>query len=154
MGISNGSLRLPDHQKAMSVNLDTINTQTIAFLCPQGHQLIWKMSLLYSTTLNLLGALVVICVLLHIRTKRRLRRIANPHNLPFPPGPLPLPIIGNLWDIPKEQESATYFEWAERYGILWAQFCHEFQLTDSNPFHFVFQATLYISRCSVDIFCS
>lgn len=77
------------------------------------------------TALNFLGAFIILCVLLHIRFNRKLQRAVNPHNLPFPPGPRPLPIIGNLWDIPKDQETATYFEWSKRYGILSTQFCYD-----------------------------
>jgi hypothetical protein len=41
----------------------------------------------------------------------------NPSDsLPLPPGPKPLPVIGNLLDMPKEKDWVTYRYWNERYG--------------------------------------
>jgi hypothetical protein len=37
-------------------------------------------------------------------------------SLPLPPGPKPLPVIGNLLDIPKDNEWQTFQAWNERYG--------------------------------------
>lgn len=35
---------------------------------------------------------------------------------PFPPGPKPLPIIGNVLDMPKSHEWFKFSEWAAQYG--------------------------------------
>ena len=44
--------------------------------------------------------------------------------LPYPPGPRPLPLIGNLFDIPKEFSWLTYTHLSKKYGmsrpLLWA----------------------------------
>ena len=34
----------------------------------------------------------------------------------FPPGPNPLPLIGNLLDLPKEKPWERYSQWAKDYG--------------------------------------
>jgi hypothetical protein len=38
--------------------------------------------------------------------------------LPYPPGPRPLPIIGNLLDIPKEFSWLAYARFSEKYGTM------------------------------------
>ncbi|KAL0958951.1 hypothetical protein HGRIS_014263 [Hohenbuehelia grisea] len=38
--------------------------------------------------------------------------------LPYPPGPKPLPVIGNLKDLPRKDEVAVYSKWAAQYGDL------------------------------------
>lgn len=47
-----------------------------------------------------------------------LRRRTNPSGLPVPPGPKPLPIIGNILDIPKRSSWVTYARWAQQYGDI------------------------------------
>jgi hypothetical protein len=37
--------------------------------------------------------------------------------IPFPPGPEPRFLIGNLKDIPTKQPWVTYTEWGARYGV-------------------------------------
>ncbi|KAJ3557799.1 hypothetical protein NM688_g1273 [Phlebia brevispora] len=37
-------------------------------------------------------------------------------SVPLPPGPKPLPLVGNLLDLPKEQPWFTYRDWANKYG--------------------------------------
>ncbi|EMD33482.1 hypothetical protein CERSUDRAFT_118062 [Gelatoporia subvermispora B] len=36
--------------------------------------------------------------------------------LPLPPGPSPLPVVGNIKDVPTSHEWITYAEWAKTYG--------------------------------------
>jgi hypothetical protein len=37
---------------------------------------------------------------------------------PPPPGPKGLPFIGNVFDMPTEQEWYTFADWATRYGMI------------------------------------
>ncbi|KAI0064827.1 cytochrome P450 [Artomyces pyxidatus] len=63
-----------------------------------------------STTVYLV-ALVTSIFLLATFTQRRKRR-----GLPYPPGPCPLPIVGNVFDVPRESSWLAYTEWAKTYG--------------------------------------
>lgn len=45
-----------------------------------------------------------------------MKRRRNPSGLPLPPGPTPLPLIGNIFDIPKRVPWETYARWAHQYG--------------------------------------
>ena len=41
------------------------------------------------------------------------------HVYPYPPGPNGLPIIGNVFDMPAEEEWETVRQWGEKYGKLY-----------------------------------
>ncbi|KAF9261074.1 cytochrome P450 [Marasmius fiardii PR-910] len=62
--------------------------------------------------------LLTVVVYSVLSKRRRARLLANPNRLPTPPGPKPLPIVGNILDIPREKESAAYFKMAQDYGPL------------------------------------
>ncbi|KAH8823464.1 cytochrome P450 [Flagelloscypha sp. PMI_526] len=67
--------------------------------------------------LQAFGLVTILGILLfarHVREKRR----TNPFKLPYPPGPSPRPIIGNLLDLPTENEAQTYYAMAKQYGSL------------------------------------
>lgn len=66
-------------------------------------------------SLSPLSVLVALwgAVTIYIVRNRRLRT-----RYPLPPGPKPLPLIGNLLDIPLKDEAATYNAWAGKYGLF------------------------------------
>lgn len=39
--------------------------------------------------------------------------------LPYPPGPRPLPLIGNILDIPKEFSWLTYSQFSNKHGMIY-----------------------------------
>ncbi|KDQ13798.1 hypothetical protein BOTBODRAFT_360742 [Botryobasidium botryosum FD-172 SS1] len=59
------------------------------------------------------ATLVFVVVLFHWRE----RHLANPRNLPLPPGPKPEPIIGNARHIP-EESWLKFTEWRDIYGDI------------------------------------
>ncbi|TFK49673.1 cytochrome P450 [Heliocybe sulcata] len=46
------------------------------------------------------------------------RQARRPSGLPYPSGPWPLPLVGNLFDVPKSEPWKTYASWGKRYGEL------------------------------------
>jgi hypothetical protein len=47
-----------------------------------------------------------------------LRRQTAHGSLPLAPGPKPLPVVGNLFDIPQGKAWLTYRDWHDRYGDI------------------------------------
>jgi len=63
--------------------------------------------------LDILVLISSLAAFLAIRDHQRRR------GLPYPPGPRPLPLIGNLFDIPKEFSWLTYTQLSKKYGMIY-----------------------------------
>jgi hypothetical protein len=47
-----------------------------------------------------------------------IRNYQKRRGLPYPPGPRPLPLIGNLLDIPKEFSWLSYTQFSKKHGMI------------------------------------
>ena len=56
--------------------------------------------------------LLFVCITLLV-LKRQFSKRYN-----FPPGPKPLPLIGNTHQVPKSHPWLKYTEWAKQYGMF------------------------------------
>jgi hypothetical protein len=66
-----------------------------------------------TSTLDILVIISSLAAFLAIRDYQRRR------GLPYPPGPRPLPLIGNLFDIPKEFSWLSYTQLSKKYGMVY-----------------------------------
>lgn len=55
-----------------------------------------------------------VAILLGILAWSVAKRLAS--GLPLPPGPRPLPFVGNMLDIPREKAALVYSQMAKKYG--------------------------------------
>ena len=69
-----------------------------------------------SLSVKHLVAFFLFLFLFSIVRRRKAQKNANPHGLPYPPGPKPLPVLGNLFDFVRENESQAYLRLAHKYG--------------------------------------
>lgn len=47
-----------------------------------------------------------------------IKALANRKSPPYPPGPRPLPLVGNVVDMPSEKEWLTFARWKNKYGPI------------------------------------
>ncbi|KAF8634038.1 hypothetical protein AX17_004303 [Amanita inopinata Kibby_2008] len=103
----------------MALNANVTNgTRISSFARSHLHNLV---SFIQSLSTIELSSLIVSVLLLSIllgKLSGRTLHTSNPNRLPYPPGPKPLPILGNMFDLGREHESAHYFKMAQKYGNL------------------------------------
>lgn len=75
-------------------------------------------------SLATLGAMLVV-----LRLARRY--ILHQPNLPYPPGPKPLPLLGNIFDLTREKEVEAYAKVAEKYGMCYLM--HTYTFSNLTP---------------------
>ena len=68
----------------------------------------------HASTCFAIGFVFFICM--ELLRRRRAHKLVNPRNLPYPPGPKPLPIVGNIFDVAPDNDSSAYQHLAKRYG--------------------------------------
>lgn len=64
--------------------------------------------------------LIVIC---HLTLTRR------KSSFPLPPGPKPLPFVGNALELPREYQERTFLAWGRQYGMCVHHLCSPSDLT-------------------------
>lgn len=91
---------------------------------------------------ELLLALIAACTaglyILHIVRRRR---------YPLPPGPKGLPLIGNIFEAPKNYAWLVYQEWSRKYGLFLSGCCSrsaDESYVDSDIIHYKIMGTHYI----------
>lgn len=67
--------------------------------------------------LDVLLLVILVAAFLVIRIYRGRGRLGHP----YPPGPRPLPLVGNLFDIPKEFSWLSYAQLSKKHGMV--HFC-------------------------------
>jgi hypothetical protein len=88
------------------------------------------------SSLDILLLVFLAAAFLAIRTYQRRGR------LPYPPGPRPLPLVGNLFDIPKEFSWLSYAQLSKKHGMVYFG-------SRSNSDRKKWQATSYLSASLV-----
>lgn len=70
----------------------------------------------YGLRLRVLAAVGLLWTIAYLYRQNRSLRVSGCPSLP--PGPKPLPVIGNALDIPLKREWETLSRWAEEYGAF------------------------------------
>ncbi|KIK87086.1 hypothetical protein PAXRUDRAFT_14451 [Paxillus rubicundulus Ve08.2h10] len=66
----------------------------------------------------IVALIVSVAVLLAVEVVRQLRRPSRSSRPPLPPGPKPIPFLGNVLELNTEAPYRTYAEWSKTYGDI------------------------------------
>jgi hypothetical protein len=69
--------------------------------------------------ISLTAALDILVLVSSIVAFSSIRDYRRRRGLPYPPGPRPLPLIGNLFDIRKEFSWLSYTELSKKHGMIY-----------------------------------
>jgi hypothetical protein len=69
--------------------------------------------------ISLMSALDILVLVTSIAAFFSIRDYQRRRGLPYPPGPRPLPLIGNLLDIPKEFSWLAYTQLSKKHGMIY-----------------------------------
>jgi hypothetical protein len=61
----------------------------------------------------------ILVLVLSLAAFLAIRDYQRRQGLPYPPGPRPLPLIGNIIDIPREFAWLTYTQLSKKYGMIY-----------------------------------
>jgi hypothetical protein len=67
---------------------------------------------------SLMSALDILVLVTSVTAFFAIRDYQRRRGLPSPPGPRPLPVIGNLLDIPKEFSWLAYTQLSKKHGMI------------------------------------
>ena len=96
--ITRVSSDIPHHLDPAARPLASVATMPVAF---------------WTSILDFLVPMCSLAAFLAIRDYHRRQ------GLPYPPGPRPLPLIGNVLDIPKEFSWLSYTQLSKKYGMVY-----------------------------------
>jgi hypothetical protein len=68
---------------------------------------------------SLMLALDILVFVISIAAFFAIRDYQRRRGLPYPPGPRPLPLIGNLLDVPKESSWLAYTQLSKKHGMIY-----------------------------------
>ncbi|KAJ8092634.1 hypothetical protein PM082_006961 [Marasmius tenuissimus] len=97
---------------------------------------------------NLAACILLIALSFFVIIRRKRRK------LPLPPGPRPLPLLGNFFDIPVRHEWEEYVKWGRKYNsdILYHEFYLLKQVTENDHDERIDRVGFLLLLCAILVF--